>query len=121
MKRVFDIFLGCVAYLIFFLQVLLVAIAVRLTYKAHVLYWFDRIGRNNVIFKIPKFCSIRVSTPTVDTHLLANASSHLTLNRAEMRRVRHLARHLHRRAEAMHVNLGLQTLLLSRVEEALFA
>ena len=78
MKRVFDIFLGCLAALILFVPALLVAIAVRLTSKGPVLYWSDRIGRNNVIFKMPKFRTMRVGTPTVATHLLADAHSHLT-------------------------------------------
>jgi O-antigen biosynthesis protein WbqP len=78
MKRVFDIFLGCLAALILFVPVLLVAIAVRLTSQGPALYWSDRIGRNNVIFKMPKFRSMRVGTPAVATHLLADASSHLT-------------------------------------------
>ena len=78
MKRVFDIFLGCLAALVLFVPVLLVAIAVRLTSKGPALYWSDRVGRNNVIFKMPKFRSMRVGTPAVATHLLADASSHLT-------------------------------------------
>ena len=78
MKRVFDIFLGCLAALILFVPVLLVAIAVRLTSKGPALYWSDRVGRNNVIFKMPKFRSMRVGTPAVATHLLADARSHLT-------------------------------------------
>ena len=78
MKRVFDIFLGCLAALVLFVPVLLVAIAVRLTSKGPALYWSDRIGRNNVIFKMPKFRSMRVGTPAVATHLLADARSHLT-------------------------------------------
>ena len=78
MKRVFDIFLGCLAALILFVPVLLVAMAVRLTSKGPVLYWSDRVGRNNVTFNMPKFRSMRVGTPAVATHLLADASSHLT-------------------------------------------
>ena len=78
MKRVFDIFLGCLAALILFVPVLLVAMAVRLTSKGPALYWSDRVGRNNVIFKMPKFRSMRVGTPAVATHLLADATSHLT-------------------------------------------
>jgi O-antigen biosynthesis protein WbqP len=78
MKRVFDICLGCLAALILFVPVLLVAIAVRLTSKGPALYWSDRIGRDNVIFKMPKFRSMRVGTPAVATHLLADARSHLT-------------------------------------------
>jgi O-antigen biosynthesis protein WbqP len=78
MKRVFDICLGCLAALILLVPVLLVAIAVRLTSKGPALYWTDRVGRNNAIFKMPKFRSMRVGTPAVATHLLADARSHLT-------------------------------------------
>jgi len=78
MKRSFDIFLGSLAALILFVPVLLVAMAVRLTSKGPALYWSDRIGRNNIIFKMPKFRSMRVGTPAVATHLLADARSHLT-------------------------------------------
>jgi O-antigen biosynthesis protein WbqP len=78
MKRVFDICLGCLAALILFVPVLLVALAVRLSSKGPALYWSDRVGRNNVIFKMPKFRSMRVGTPAMATHLLADAASHLT-------------------------------------------
>ena len=77
-KRPFDIFLGCLAALILFLPLLLVAMAVRLTSKGPALYWSDRVGRNNIIFKMPKFRSMRVGTPAVATHLLANPKAHLT-------------------------------------------
>ena len=78
MKRVFDIGLGCLTVLILFVPLLLVAIAVRLTSKGPVLYWSKRIGRNNVIFNMPKFRSMWVGTPAVATHLLPNPRSHLT-------------------------------------------
>jgi O-antigen biosynthesis protein WbqP len=78
MKRGFDIFLGSLAALILFVPLLLVAMAVRLTSNGPALYWSDRVGRNNVIFKMPKFRSMRVGTPAVATHLLADAQSHLT-------------------------------------------
>lgn len=78
MKRVFDICLGFLAALILLLPILLVALAVRLTSKGPALYWSDRVGRNNVIFKMPKFRSMHVGTPALATHLLANPKSHLT-------------------------------------------
>ncbi len=78
MKRVFDILLGCLAALVLLVPVLLVALAVRLTSKGPALYWSDRVGRNNVIFKMPKFRSMRVGTPAVATHLLGNPKAHLT-------------------------------------------
>ena len=78
MKRLFDVVLGCLAALVLFVPVLVVAIAVRLTSKGPALYWSNRVGRNNVIFKMPKFRSMRVGTPAVATHLLANPKAHLT-------------------------------------------
>jgi len=78
MKRVFDIVLGFLAALILCLPVLLIAIAVRLTSRGPALYWSDRVGWNNVVFKMPKFRSMRVGTPVVATHLLDNPRAHLT-------------------------------------------
>lgn len=78
MKRVFDIFLACLAALILLVPMLLVAITVCMTSKGPAFYWSDRVGRNNVIFKMPKFRSMKVGTPAVATHLLPDARSHLT-------------------------------------------
>jgi O-antigen biosynthesis protein WbqP len=78
MKRAFDIFLGCLATLFLIVPMLLLAMGVCLTSKGPALYWSDRVGRNNVIFKMPKFRSMRMGTPAVATHLLADARSHLT-------------------------------------------
>jgi O-antigen biosynthesis protein WbqP len=57
---------------------LLVMMVIRLTSKRHVIYWTDRVGQNNVIFKITKFRSMRVGTPAGATYLLTEARSHLT-------------------------------------------
>ena len=78
MKRFFDLCSSVLAALVLLVPVLFVALAVRLTSKGPALYWSDRVGRNNVIFKMPKFRSMRVGTPAVATHLLADARSHLT-------------------------------------------
>ena len=78
MKRVFDLCLALVVALILLVPVLLVTLAVRLTSKGPALYWSDRVGRNNRIFRMPKFRSMRVDTPAVATHLLDNPSQWLT-------------------------------------------
>lgn len=78
MKRMFDLVLGGVAAVLLLVPMLLVALAVRLTSKGPALYWSDRVGRNNVIFKMPKFRSMRVGTPAVASHLLADPKSVLT-------------------------------------------
>lgn len=78
MKRLFDLVLAVLAAMVLLWPVLLVALAVRVTSRGPALYWSDRVGRNNVIFKMPKFRSMRVGTPAVATHLLADPKSHLT-------------------------------------------
>lgn len=78
MKRIFDLILAICAAVILVIPVALVAIAVRLTSKGPVLYWSDRVGKCNKIFKMPKFRSMLVGTPAVATHLLANPGAHLT-------------------------------------------
>jgi len=78
LKRFFDLLLALVAAVVLAIPVLLVALAVRLTSAGPALYWSDRVGRHNKIFRMPKFRSMRVGTPAVATHLLADAKSHLT-------------------------------------------
>lgn len=77
-KRFIDIGLSFTACVMFFPIIVLVFIAVRTTSKGAAFYWSDRVGINNSIFKMPKFRSMRVGTPSVATHLLKNANSHLT-------------------------------------------
>ncbi len=78
MKRLFDLLLALFLTGLFALPLLLVALAVRLTSKGPALYWSDRVGRDNQIFRMPKFRSMRVDTPAVATHLLDNPQSFLT-------------------------------------------
>ena len=78
MKRVFDLLSALAAAVVLAVPVLLVAVLVRLTSPGPALYWSDRVGRRNQIFKMPKFRSMRVGTPAVATHLLADPKAHLT-------------------------------------------
>ncbi len=78
MKRSFDLLLSLLVAGIFLLPVLMVALAVWISSPGPVLYWSDRVGRNNQIFKMPKFRSMRTDTPAVATHLLNNPETYLT-------------------------------------------
>ena len=78
MKRLFDLVLGLLAAIILLLPIAVVAMLVRLTSPGPALYWSDRVGRHNKIFKMPKFRSMRVGTPAVATHLLVDPKSVLT-------------------------------------------
>jgi O-antigen biosynthesis protein WbqP len=77
-KRVFDICFCVFLLFLLVLPILLVAFVVKLTSKGPALYWSDRIGRNNQIFKMPKFRSMKVGTPAVATHLLPDPDTYLT-------------------------------------------
>jgi O-antigen biosynthesis protein WbqP len=78
MKRIFDLWVASLASLVLLLPILIVALCVRLTSPGPVLYWSDRVGRDNRIFRMPKFRSMRIGTPAVATHLLANPDHYLT-------------------------------------------
>ena len=78
MKRIFDLLLGVAILLLLVVLMLLIAIAVRLTSKGPALYWSDRVGKNNKIFRMPKFRSMLIDTHAVATHLLDNPDVHLS-------------------------------------------
>jgi O-antigen biosynthesis protein WbqP len=78
MKRIFDLLLGVVILVFLVAPMLLISIAVRLSSKGPALYWSDRVGINNKIFKMPKFRSMLTDTPAVATHLLDNPGSYLS-------------------------------------------
>lgn len=78
LKRCFDLIVALVLGIVLVLPIVLVAILVKITSKGPVLYWSDRVGKNNILFKMPKFRSMRVDTPAVATHLLTNAKDYLT-------------------------------------------
>jgi O-antigen biosynthesis protein WbqP len=78
MKRLFDLVLALIAACLLIVPIVVVAVLVKLTSKGPALYWSDRVGRHNRIFKMPKFRSMKVETPAVATHLLVDPGSVLT-------------------------------------------
>tara|TARA_R110002049_G_scaffold224693_7_gene396434 strand:+ start:1636 stop:2196 length:561 start_codon:yes stop_codon:yes gene_type:complete len=78
MKRLLDLVLALIASSILLTPIVIVAVLVKLTSKGPALYWSDRVGRDNQIFKMPKFRSMKVDTPAVATHLLLDPKSALT-------------------------------------------
>ena len=78
MKRLVDLTLAMMAAGVFFVPVVVTAMLVKLTSKGPALYWSDRVGRHNNIFRMPKFRSMKVDTPAVATHLLEDPKSVLT-------------------------------------------
>jgi len=78
MKRLFDLVLALFVAIVLAVPILVVSIVVRLTSSGPALYWSDRMGRRNIIFKMPKFRTMQVGTPAVATHLLSDSSHYLT-------------------------------------------
>ena len=78
MKRLFDLAMSLLALAIFSLAIILIMLFVKLNSKGPIFYWSDRVGRHNVIFKMPKFRTMQVRTPAVATHLLSDSTQYLT-------------------------------------------
>jgi O-antigen biosynthesis protein WbqP len=78
MKRLFDIISCSILLILLAVPMALIAVAVKLTSKGTVLYWSDRVGLGNRIFRMPKFRSMRVFAPQVATHLLSDSDTYLT-------------------------------------------
>ena len=78
MKRIFDILLALLLLVILLIPILVITGTVRLTSKGPALYWSDRVGKHNHLFRMPKFRSMKTDTPAVATHLLEDPKSTLT-------------------------------------------
>lgn len=78
LKRFFDLTLSILLFLIILVPFLLICLAVKVTSKGPALYVSKRVGKNNNIFLMPKFRTMKTDTPEVATHLLTNANSYLT-------------------------------------------
>ena len=86
MKRSIDFLLALALLALFAIPWICIALAIKLTSLGPALYWSDRVGRGNQIFPMPKFRTMRVGTPALPTHLLAEPASHLTPVGAFLRR-----------------------------------
>lgn len=78
MKRLFDIVAAFAIALFLMPIMILTAIAIKITSEGPVFYWSDRVGKNNIIFQMPKFRTMKIGTPALPTHLMTHAESYLT-------------------------------------------
>ena len=78
MKSVFDLAVGLFLFALLIIPMLLIAVAVLVTSFGPVLYWSDRVGQGNVIFKMPKFRTMQINTPVMATHKMTNPNEFLT-------------------------------------------
>jgi O-antigen biosynthesis protein WbqP len=77
-KRAFDLVAGLLLLPLLAIPMVAIAIAVKLTSKGSILYWSDRVGRKNRIFRMPKFRTMTMNAPEVATHLLRDPQAYLT-------------------------------------------
>jgi len=78
MKKIFDLLFSVFLLIVLSIPMSLIAVLIRLTSKGPALYWSDRVGQKNKIFKMPKFRTMRIDTPAIATHLLKNPDQYLT-------------------------------------------
>jgi O-antigen biosynthesis protein WbqP len=78
-KRLLDVVFAMVAVFLLLVPIALITVCVRFTSVGSVIYWSDRVGYKNKIFRMPKFRTMHVNSPTVATHLLVDPKTHLTL------------------------------------------
>lgn len=78
MKRVFDLLFASLGGIVCLPFILVITMLVRVSARGPALYWSNRVGRNNVLFKMPKFRTMRLETPAMATHLLSNPNGWLT-------------------------------------------
>lgn len=78
MKRIFDSTLALISLLILLFPLVLISLLVAITSTGPILYSSQRVGKNNRLFWMPKFRTMRVNTPTLATHLLENPAQWLT-------------------------------------------
>jgi O-antigen biosynthesis protein WbqP len=78
MKRITDFCMALILSILCAVPCLLIALVIRLTSTGPALYWSDRVGCRNVLFRMPKFRTMRIDTPAVATHLLGDPDRFLT-------------------------------------------
>jgi O-antigen biosynthesis protein WbqP len=78
MKRFFDLIIAVPLLILLFIPMAVLSILIKLTSKGTVLYWSDRIGQNNTVFRMPKFRSMKIETPPVATHLMTDPDRYIT-------------------------------------------
>jgi O-antigen biosynthesis protein WbqP len=78
MKRLFDIFFSFLCFTLLFALILIISLSIKLTSKGPILHCSNRVGKNNIPFKMLKFRTMHLNTPAVATHLLKEPSQYLT-------------------------------------------
>lgn len=76
--RIFNLTAALFGIIILIVPFCIVAFLIKFTSKGPVIHWSKRIGKNNQIFLMPKFRTMRTETPQMATHLLKDGQNYLT-------------------------------------------
>jgi O-antigen biosynthesis protein WbqP len=85
-KRIFDLTLALALIILLSMPILVIVLWIRLTSKGPAIFWTDRVGVNNSIFKMAKFRTMKLNTPQVATHLMENPERYLIPGGAFLRK-----------------------------------
>lgn len=78
MKRIFDVLLSLLLLCILFIPMFIIGLIIKLSTRGPALYWSNRVGINNIIFKMPKYRTMSLDAPEVATHLMKDPNLYLT-------------------------------------------
>ncbi|HMO44128.1 MAG TPA: sugar transferase, partial [Phenylobacterium sp.] len=78
MKRLFDMAAAFGGLLVLWPVLAVIAVLVRLDSPGPAIHWSRRVGRDNRLFPMPKFRTMRTDTPDVATHLLEEPERWIT-------------------------------------------
>ena len=78
MKRLFDLFFSIILFIALIIPMMIIAVATKLTSRGPIIFWSDRIGVNNKIFRMPKFRTMIIETPSLASHLLDDPETYLS-------------------------------------------
>jgi O-antigen biosynthesis protein WbqP len=78
MKHFFDKVLALLFLVVLSAPILIISIAIYTTSRGGVFHYSNRVGKDNILFKMPKFRSMLIHTPVKASHLLNNPNSYLS-------------------------------------------
>lgn len=77
-KRLFDIIISFIAIVIFIIPGVFIAISIILTSHGPIIYWSKRVGANSTYFKMPKFRTMNIETPEIETDKILYPKQYIT-------------------------------------------
>lgn len=78
MKKIFLYFIYLIILIFSILPIIIISTILLITQGTPIIFWSERVGKNNKLFKMPKFRSMKKNVPMIATHLLEKPESKIT-------------------------------------------